>query len=124
MCYHEEGGLRGRHVILQVFYDFNVQVVGGLVQYHERGFLDEHTGQGHFLDLSARQGPHFPVHCTKLKVCQDAFYLLVVIPAVQPVHVVDGLFQAFLVFRFQSLFVGSQRLHDLLIGRAHLLQDR
>ena len=58
VCHHEQCLVAAREESLQPFYHLQIEVVGGLVEYEQVGFEDEHVSQCHPFLLSSAELAH------------------------------------------------------------------
>ena len=67
---HQQRAIATLQVSLQPFYHLKVQVVGGLVEYQQVGFRQQHVSQCHTLLLTTAQLSHRLLQVANLQFCQ------------------------------------------------------
>ena len=112
MRHHQQPCAACREVLLQPFGHVGVEVVRRLVENQQIRFADQHVGQRHTLELSAREGFDALPEIADFQPREDALRPLFVIPCFEGVHARHRLLQTLARGIFEGSFVrrnGFQR---------------
>ena len=124
MSHHEYTSRTVGQLLLQPFYHFDVEVVGGFVKHEHVGLGDEDVGQCDTFDWSSRQFADALVEVVDFQSRQHLLNPLLVFPRFQVVHLVEQTFQSRVAFSLYALLVVSDEVGHFVSMPETRLHDR
>src|SRR5574344_1073371 len=117
VSHHQKCHARGSDVVFQPLHHSQVEVIGGLVQNQQLRVCNQHVGQSHSFQLSARQIVNLLVQVVQVQFAQNLFYAGLKVPCLVSVHHGHGLVQFLFIVGVECrLFISFNGFHLVVVA--------